>query len=698
VEEYLARANSFEALLAEETGMEFATLLQTRRQVLQLELIGKTAPQEFLRAERVYRDVLLKIKSRDIPTARELAKEAVYAYRQAMLHFLKSGPIRVAREQLSNKGRKLTREQRTIAKGFLANLETALHVNEGVEFNIRGVTEFVFSQLAILDQILIDPSRLSGEFEGGQACPKEVQPEIFSAVISTPVPKDLLVRGEIFYVAGGELDITLLVSACSTVVKVFFIQPRAVSGTIEFETEATTSDSIEGSIENPYYYTVLGREAVDEERWREHIRLHFPNRGEGRTYLARIHVESIKGTLANDFEFTLVEVAEVQPQAVISLSANELRNGFIAGIYQDFGDDGVRVEHQDGEEKRTLKDPAYEDLEFRITEDGINFSWNVKVIIPGFCDPTIYMAGRFHLDRSGNNINVVWDDGPRVNIEVPLLCKLPLAILDPILVFFGGYIHNLVEEKVRDVVQQQVNQLTRNLAGIVILINTFQYRTDELRIALSVGELPRVAIDVPYGRLRLEEAFLYGMALNPDERVLILASGLTAVCSTEGSPLECQIKTGPAGLFNWDANVPVPTPWRISEFGTVAYFEERHKAWKALEGVRRNLSRLPFPEENAVALVGRLANEAFTSRYRYLGASCLITTRSSGEDRLVFGANDYRYVGAREFGSGFWRVTIVWVQTGSIGSSGRCPESDELSDLIDGAFAETLENSVLTDI
>jgi len=170
-----------------------------------------------------------------------------------------------------------------------------------------------------------------------------------------------------------------------------------------------------------------------------------------------------------------------------------------------------------------------------------------------------------------------------------------------------------------------------------------------------------VTIEVPYGRLRLEEAVNFGLALNPNEQVLITASGLGDVCVLDGSPPPgChRKKTGPAGLFNWTANVPVPTPWPCSSNGTCAYFQQRHQAWKRLEGFRRDESKLPFPGQNVGVLVARLASTTATSRYLLVDGACTVTA-TVGLNRLAFGANDYRYAGAGEFGTGTRRLSITW--------------------------------------
>jgi hypothetical protein len=351
-------------------------------------------------------------------------------------------------------------------------------------------------------------------------------------------------------------------------------------------------------------------------------------------------------------------VWDVGGARTLSISEHQMRNELVAGQYADFGDDGRQKA-----DVADLIQPSYAALTADIAPDGVHFRSKVKGDLP-VCDVTISARGRFHLLNNGPQVLVEWDEGPNVGITMPILCEIAGVVLEPLRIAARIAAESFVAGKVAGEVQEEVDHLIAQLSGggpnPALFIQRFEAREDELLVVLNIpGE--HVAIEVPYGRLRLDEAASLGLPLFPGEQVLIMASGLTDVCILGGGPPQgCERKkTGPAGLFNWSANVPVPTPWPCSDNGTCAYFEERHQAHKRLEGYRREPFRLPFPGQNVGALVARTANATSASSYLLADGPCTITP-GPGLDRLAFGANDHRYVGAAELGSGTRRVSVTW--------------------------------------
>ena len=67
---------------------------------------------------------------------------------------------------------------------------------------------------------------------------------------------------------------------------------------------------------------------------------------------------------------------------------------------------------------------------------------------------------------------------------------------------------------------------------------------------------------------------------------------------------------------------------------------QRHRAWLALQGMRRQAELLPFPDENVGALVGRLDGPLL-----FMGSPCTLTVANDASDaRLGLGRNDHRHV------------------------------------------------------
>jgi hypothetical protein len=354
--------------------------------------------------------------------------------------------------------------------------------------------------------------------------------------------------------------------------------------------------------------------------------------------------------LTTQYEFTLVMVKDVNnATATFTISETEIRNNFIVSIYEQFGDDGS----YDPESGFTLYNPSYENLDLRIENDGVHFGWQVKAAIEDWCNPTITASGRFHLEQDGTGIRVIWDEGPDADIDFALYCDAPASLLGPTYALVMALYQDSVEDKVRSRIQERIDILQAAFGVDVMFINTIETRTDELQVVLNLP-LPSVTIEVPYGtnRLNEHEPWNYGMALNSGEQVVVIGRGLTTVCGKDGyGTNSCNIKSGPAGLFN---PPPIPSPWE-----GLVYEKQRHDAWKALQYLPRDGTRLPMPPKNVAALVAKLGNGATDSQPKLVGSPCFITARNEGEDRLVFGANDYSDSGD-EKGNGTWQITVGW--------------------------------------
>lgn len=637
-----------------------AGVLAARRQVQQLGLV-QADRDSYRRGETRYREALAEAKAGDLRNAAESAEAAVEYYRTAVLASLEEGPVRQALAKFEMALPNLSGRQRRAAEQEASRLERLLPELRGSQFEIGPIADEVLEVSFLLERTLVEQLDL---LDPGP-CSTLVQPKFLQVVVSAASPGTLLTRSSLHYVAGGEVDVTLVVPVCTFLseisVEVGGISHRLVS-------DASVYDPIEGIISNPFYYSVIDPPLVDGDQMSLRLRLHFPAYGDGRTLVFRLTLEPASGPLsAVEHTIFVVSVTEVDSQQAIGLSEHQLQNDFVARTYKKFGDSGRK--EQDGID---LIDPSYSALTVDVTPSGVHYSSKMKVDLP-ICDPTISAHGTFHLEKEEGAAEVLveWDSGPSAGVTLPPACELAATALEPIRTIVRSMFENWVEDEVEDEVQGRIDDLIAEIDtepfDPAAFIDHFEMVDDQIIVFLKIDDFDAVAIEVPYSRLRPAEAETLGMALNLGDQVLILASGLVDVCGIDGSaPDGCaRKKTGPAGLFNWSVDVPVPDPWPcFDDLGVCATFEERLKARKRLEGFRRYESELPFPTENVGALIARLVDDTSWNHpdmgYRFAGEGCTIEATLLW-NRLAFGANDYRYADAAEFGTGTWHVTVTWL-------------------------------------
>jgi hypothetical protein len=110
---------------------------------------------------------------------------------------------------------------------------------------------------------------------------------------------------------------------------------------------------------------------------------------------------------------------------------------------------------------------------------------------------------------------------------------------------------------------------------------------------------------------------------------------------------------GPAGLFNWMTNPPVPDPWQASQFGW-AYYKDREEARAVLRGLSREPAVLPRPNQNVGAL---LAYSSFEGGLVRLSTPCAIQTPEGNPGRVLVVYNDELF---KNYGSGRLYVSALW--------------------------------------
>ena len=467
-------------------------------------------------------------------------------------------------------------------------------------------------------------------------------------------PGTILPRPPIYYVAGRQVDIAMTIPACTGIQHVQY-------GGVDIPL-----GSVDGVEQAQKFYTIERDEPLPGDLHRVTIRLHLHSLGRGNSTKVRVTAASIVGTLANFQEITLVDVKEVGGTVAVSISANELRNNFFAGIYDKFGDDARHVPAP-GEGGNTSYDPSYSYLpltggsRFLLGADGITLAQRFTVQVDNWCDQRISVAGRFQLVRNPPApLEVQWDKGPSISMSQGVHCDAVEGLVMPAWILRGlEEAHG--KRELRSQVQTFVDESlgSCDILDCAYVVSSVVTSTHDMVVQLLLT-FPRVVIEVPYNTRDVESPFNTGLALNPNESVAVLVSGVLDVCLDGGGANSgsCQsTKTGPKGLFNWNANSPVPYPWQL--YGDYyQYFEERAKARAALVGFTRESGRLPRGNDNPAALLVRLGNGESNDTIRRTGFKCGLTARPDIEDRAAFSANDYRSPSNNEYGSGTWRIVI----------------------------------------
>lgn len=484
---------------------EILVLQEIRRQVHALGIIEQLEPDRFRQADIHYRKAILKARNGDFLAARKRADRALKLYREATLLALEKGAITKTQGELERgAGTALPDRLKTRAQQHIDKARSALTQVRGKPFQIVAVSDAVLSELYFVGEILE-----TRDIVVGPHCPEPVQPEIFDFEISPPPPGNLLAHPPIYYITGDAVDVSLLIPNCTSVSNVSLVLFQGPGGTIELGTDPLHFDPIEGTSNDPYYYTVELDVPQPNDRHRMTIRLHFPDFDDGRSIGVRITAESAVSApgFSQVLAFTAALVKEVNGKPRFGLSENDLRNSFIVGIYNEFGDDG---------RSDALYDPAYDGLVLEIEEDGVHYEWQVKTEIDFFCDPTVKISGIFNLVPDGNQIQVVWvDDGPDIELDYGFRIDCDIAD-DAIFPIMLAKVFALASarQSVRQSIQEEIDPLLVFLDPQVgAFIETIETRRDEIQVVFQSPttinvpgfSLEDVTLELPYGRLRLDE-------------------------------------------------------------------------------------------------------------------------------------------------------------------------------------------------
>src|SRR5215813_8379585 len=137
----------------------------------------------------------------------------------------------------------------------------------------------------------------------------------------------LLERGDIYYVAGKELDINLTVPSCTKIGDVQ-MGGQSLAGSGGFD---GTGPQYEVASVTPT--TWQGQDALNEV-----VRIHLLNFGDGSSSQVAVSVVPVTGTGTASKQFTVGRVAAVEGLMHSSLSETKLRTNFLTSAYKMFGD------------------------------------------------------------------------------------------------------------------------------------------------------------------------------------------------------------------------------------------------------------------------------------------------------------------------------------------------------------------------
>jgi hypothetical protein len=454
------------------------------------------------------------------------------------------------------------------------------------------------------------------------------RPTIYSVDYAAPAPGAYLQRESIVYLAGNAIDVRLTVPTCLAVADV--------------TAEGAAPDDVSGT-GGGIPWRVVSDVALSIERHRLTVR--FPSYlTSGRS--RRITINLALGPIAAAHTFTLVEVAEVRaPRRDYSISEAEIFDALVANVYRN------TVAANNNSETSWDVRPEFDTFVLDSASDGIRFRMEFEKSIPNFCDIEVTATGRMKLNPTATGVGVSWEAGPDASVSMPFWCEIPASVLGP------GYLiaKALAIDSVEDTIRQNIQTLVTGLlpgggcapVPCTLVIREIETRDDDVVVRFNQALFPTgVAFEVPYRSLHPTSTWVAGLGLNGGEEAFIMASGTVDVCCLWD-------RIGPAGLFNWNTNAPVPDPWQFTGSQWVHY-KERANARAVLRGMKRDRTTLPLPDQNVGELIVR---SSFNDEVLRANEPCAITTPAGDPVRILFSNNDelLQSRGVRRF-----YVSVLW--------------------------------------
>ena len=521
----------------------------------------------------------------------------------------------------------------------------------------------------------------------------------------------LLERGDIYYVAGKELDIDLTVPDCTAVGDVL-MGGQSLAGTGGFD-----GSGPEYHVLSSAPTTWQGQSAVHQV-----VGIALTNLGDGTSSPMEVRVVPVNGAGGSaSTSFTIARVAAVKGLNHSTVSETQLRTRFLKGMYEKFGD-GDRVLDKDQNQIAHGLDwsemrydpnyghPRYVGTDLRIIGDQVVYAIHFVADAPG-CDPDVYVDGAFKLLPHGSEVQIKWTKGPDIDVEAGGVCTLLslglYAIGEDVVVHVLGILDSHVEDVKGDI---ELRLGDKDQDGFIPVCDGCVVKDVTIgnsRIDVyTLLELDSVRVNVSatrYTDSTADPAHM-GLALGQGMYTLVAGGGAYDSCiAADGTPASTcdKLALDPSGAFNWwGSDVPVPSPWFVGTSGATGYNGPRANAWQRLTtlGLTRHVAELPTAVFAAGSLIARRSASspvAPTGRLRVPGdGSCMVPPdpRAGSIFHLAFGVNDVPVVGTQAPTQGELEATVVLAvdavaSQGYFGNRTRC----------DSAPTQTLGDTVRTD-
>jgi hypothetical protein len=457
-------------------------------------------------------------------------------------------------------------------------------------------------------------------------------PTITSVAVDVPAGDELMSRGDIHYVDGDILEVTIRTSACAEIAGVRLSDLSL----------ATFYDPIEGG---DAWYEVIPT-PVDGFSQDLTVRVHASNLGQGLSRTVDIDVHDPEAPASvSTHSFVLAQVAEIGGLLPIIVTEAEFNDPYISNIFADFGNQGRWT--PEGVDY-TLYDPDYDDMEMRPEADGIHLRFESEVET-WWCDPTMVLSGRFHVELDIGGFFVVWDEP----VSGTLDCWVP------------DWLANDAESIFEARVTEQMLEALPDCGDVncLVLFESVEHLDGGLAFYLQELVPETVQIDLPYDADRIEGVRNYGLAVAAGETIGLSAGGTAEVCRAESDPTTCVTRTvGPGGTFNWETDAPVPDPWVLATDMFVHYPERSEARAELIGGMYRDTEALDAPD----LAPGRMLARGDTMGVFLLdkptwalsAEPCHVDAPgTTGNAQLAFGPNDYEY-GGSDFSSDSLRLRV----------------------------------------
>lgn len=479
----------------------------------------------------------------------------------------------------------------------------------------------------------------------GEAC---VFPfPINSSTTGTCQSSGHLARGDIHYVAGNQVDVEVTIPACTSVSRVQGVTLYGGSDGID-----TVSAPVSWAfLPSGPSTTVNGQPAI-----RQRVRIQFINLGDGATGSMPIEVRG-GGGLTTTRSFTLAGVEAVNAAMRTTVAETAIRNSFVTGIYEKFGDyeqfynDKGELAAYDVDWSElsstgsNLGPIRWRGTDLRVRTDKLVFAAGFKGAGKG-CDPNVYVNGEFRLVPSGDGLDLEWLHGPIGTTDAPNWCFfLTAATWEWVLGYFTD------EKGIAAPFGTAISdELGADEAGHISVCPGC--RVADVKIGsgkIEVWTVPpseRVRVNVSTTRLQDATANTStGLLIPAGFYAPIIGGGSFESCVPgNGIPATCdKITVDMNGAFNWWGNdVPVPDSIAYDPVYGAVVLGGRANARERLRGVLRHTTELPAPAFRADTLIVRRspAIVATPPARARVANGCVLPPVTGSAYRIAFGVND----------------------------------------------------------